>query len=70
MTNGTPERRVGAVWLLVTVLAFVALALSLWDVLVERDGGENWLTQVVLPLLLFVYALVMYARWKRRSGGA
>jgi hypothetical protein len=70
MTNGTPERRVGAVWLLVMVLAFVALALGLWDVLVERDGGENWLTQVVLPLLLSVYALIMYARRKGRSEGA
>jgi hypothetical protein len=70
MTNGTPERRVGAVWLLVAALGFVTLALGLWDVLVERDGGENWLTQVVLPLLLFVYALIMYTRRKGRSGAA
>jgi hypothetical protein len=70
MTNGTPERGGGVIWLLVAVLGFVALALGLWDVLVERDGGENWLMQVVFPLLLSVYALIMYRRVKGRAGGA
>jgi hypothetical protein len=70
MVNGTPARGRGTYWLLVAVLGFVALALGLWDVLVERDGRENWLMQVILPLLLSVYALIMYRRRKVGSGGA
>jgi hypothetical protein len=70
MVNGTPAPGRGKYWLLVAALGFVALALGLWDVLVERDGGENWLMQVILPLLLSVYALIMYRRRNVGSGGA
>jgi hypothetical protein len=70
MANTTPQRGVGTIWILVAVLGFVALALGLWDVLVERDGGENWLMQVLFPLGLAVYALIMYRRRKGGSEGA
>ena len=59
-----PHRHEGKLWLTAAALAFLALALRLWDMLVERDGGENWL-QVLFPLLFLVYTLGMYLRRKR-----
>jgi putative copper export protein len=62
MPNTTPQRRAGSLWLVVAVLAVITLALGLWDLVVERDGGENWLLQALFPLLLLVFALAMYRR--------
>lgn len=61
-----PHRYEGKLWLTAAALAFLALALRLWDMFVERDGGENWL-QVLLPLLFLIYTLAMYRRRKRSA---
>jgi hypothetical protein len=66
MTPTTPYRHEGKLWLTAAALAFLALALRLWDMFVERDGGENWL-QVLFPLLFLVYTLGMYRRRKRSA---
>lgn len=63
MANTFPQRQ-GAVWLVVAVLAGTSLALGVWDLVVERDGGGNWLTQALLPLLLLIFAVTMYRRQK------
>jgi ABC-type uncharacterized transport system involved in gliding motility auxiliary subunit len=68
MPTTTQERRRATLWLVVAGLALLALALGAWDLLIERDGGENWLTQVLMPLLLLVFALVMYRRQKGGEG--
>jgi len=47
------------------VLALLTLALAVWDLAIERDGGENWLLQVLFPLLLLVFAVTMYGRRKK-----
>jgi hypothetical protein len=64
MPPATPQR-FAAVWLIAALLAFAALALGAWDFFVERDGGENWITQAVLPLAIFAYTLWMY--WRARK---
>ena len=64
MANSFPQRQ-RAIWLVVAVLALLTLALGAWDLFVERDGGGNWLTQALLPLLLLVFALTMY--WRERG---
>jgi uncharacterized membrane protein len=61
MANTFPQRQ-GAVWLVVAVLALISLALGLWDLVVERDGGGGWLTQALLPLLFLAFAVTMYRR--------
>jgi len=66
MPGTIPEPRGGKVWLVVAVLAILTLALGVWDLAIERDGGENWLLQVLFPLLLLVFAVTMYGR---RKGG-
>lgn len=45
-------------WILIAVLGLVALALGLWNLLVEQDGGVNLLWQVALPALLLVIAWI------------
>jgi len=50
MPGTIPEPRGGKVWLVVAVLAILTLALGVWDLAIERDGGENWLLQVLFPL--------------------
>jgi len=62
MPNTTLQGRGGVLWLVVAILAFLTLALGAWDLLVERDGGEDWLMQAVLPLLLLIFAIVMHRR--------
>jgi hypothetical protein len=59
-----PHRHEGKLWLAAAALAFLALALRLWDMFAERDGGENWL-RPLFPLLFLVYTLGMYLRRKR-----
>lgn len=44
------------IWIGIAIIGLVALAFGLWDLLVERDGGENPLWQVALPGLLVVIA--------------
>ena len=65
MPGTIPEPRGGKVWLVVAVLALLTLALAVWDLAIERDGGENWLLQVLFPLLLLVFAVTMYGRRKK-----
>ena len=69
MPNPTPQRRAATIWLVVAGLALVTLALGLWDLLVERDGGGGWPSQAVFPALLLVFALTMYRRETGRRAG-
>lgn len=69
MPNINRQRRVGPIWLLVAVLSLVALALSLWDMIVERDGGNDWIMQALFPLLLAIFAVTMYRKQSRARGG-
>ena len=47
--------------------AFLALALGMWDYFVERDGGEDWLMQIVFPILLLFLMIALYQRQKRAT---
>lgn len=49
-------------YLIFLALAAVALALGLWDVLIEADGGGNPLLQVAFPAALVVLAALLYRR--------
>jgi len=64
--QSTNPQRLGKLWLVAALLAFIALALGAWDLFVERDGGENWITQLLLPLAFFAYTFWMY--WRARKG--
>lgn len=70
MPTTTPQRQGSVVWLIAAILAFLALALGMWDLMVERDGEANWLGQAVLPLLLLVFALAMYRRHRGSAAGS
>lgn len=48
-------------YLVAIVIALVALALGMWDVISEQDGG-NWLAQLVMPLLLILVVGGLYMR--------
>ena len=63
----TPAQR-RTLYLVTAGLAFLALALGVWDVAVERDGGESILWDIVFPTLLLIFALVMVR--KASSGDA
>jgi len=62
MPDKTPPARAGVLWLIAAGLALVALLLGLWDLVIERDGGGDWLRQVVLPLVFLILTLAMHRR--------
>ncbi len=43
------------------VLALVAFALGMWDMFIEREGDGSFM-QVILPVLLIVVFIGLYAR--------
>lgn len=51
-------------YMVAIIIALVALALGMWDVAVERDGGGNWLVQLAMPLLLILVVGGLYMRTK------
>ena len=51
-------------YLLAISLALVFFALGVWEVLVERKGG-NWLTQLILPVLLIGVLATMHSQARR-----
>jgi len=51
-------------YLLAISLALVFFALGIWEVLVERKGG-NWLTQLILPVLLIAVLATMHSQARR-----
>ena len=50
-----------------TIAAALSLALGAWDIFVERDGGEDWLMQIVFPILLLFLMIALYQRQKRAT---
>lgn len=49
----------GGLYLIAALIAAFALGLGLWDLLVERDGGDDsWLMQVVVPIAIIVLAVL------------
>lgn len=58
-----PQRDSTRLYLVAIVIALVALALGMWDVVIERDGG-NWLAQIAMPLLLILVVGGLYMRVK------
>ena len=67
MPNPAPRRNVATFYLVAAGIALLALVFGLWDLLVERDGGEDLVMQVLLPVLLLVLVLGLY-RKARRDG--
>jgi len=51
-------------YLVAVVLALTALVLGIWDILVQREGGD-WLMQITLPVLLIVVLAGLHAQAKR-----
>lgn len=51
-------------YLLAISLALVFFALGVWEVFIEAEGG-NWLTQLILPVLLIVVLAVLHSQAKR-----
>lgn len=56
-----PRRDSTKLYLVAIVIALVALALGMWDIMIERDGG-NWLAQIAMPLLLILVVGGLYMR--------
>ena len=48
-------------YLAAIILALVAIGLGVWEVLVEREGGD-WLIQLILPALLVIVLAVMHSQ--------
>lgn len=67
MPESTMQKRAGTLWLIVAVLAVIALALGLWDALVERDGGTDWMGLVALPAILLAFSLAMRRKYTRSA---
>jgi uncharacterized membrane protein SirB2 len=51
-------------YLVAVLLALVAFALGIWDILVQREGGD-WLMQILLPVLLIIVLAGLHAQAKR-----
>lgn len=51
-------------YLVAVLLALVAFALGIWDILVQREGGD-WLMQILLPVLLIFVLAGLHAQAKR-----
>ena len=51
-------------FLVVILLAVLAIGLGLWDILIEREGG-GWLVQIILPAALIVILGGLYSQAKR-----
>lgn len=50
-------------YLVAIVIALVALALGMWDIVIERESA-NWLVQLAMPLLLILIVGGLYMRVK------
>lgn len=55
------QRDATKLYMVAIVIALVALALGMWDIMIERDGG-NWLAQIAMPLLLILVVGGLYMR--------
>lgn len=49
-------------YLIAVVLSALALALGLWDYMIEGDGGDTATWGVILPSALLLLMLVLYFR--------
>ena len=71
MANEKPPaespRWIYGLYLVAGIFAIVALALGLWDALVERDSGENLVMGVLFPILLLILVIVLYRRRKQAA---
>ena len=54
-------------YLVAGIAAVLALALGLWDVVVERDGEADLVMSILLPLALLILVIALY---KKRRGQA
>jgi len=52
-------------YLVAVLLALVAFALGIWDILVQREGGD-WLMQILLPVLLIIVLAGLHAQARRQ----
>lgn len=66
-TPAAPPRWLFGFYLVAGIAAVLALALGLWDVLVERDGGDDLLMDILFPIMLLILVIVLY---RRRRGMA
>jgi len=49
-------------YLIASVLSAIAVALGLWDMLAEGDGGDSVLWGVVFPFALLLLMITLYFR--------
>ena len=52
-------------YLVAVLLALVAFGLGIWDILVQREGGD-WLMQILLPVLLIIVLAGLHAQARRQ----
>ena len=52
-------------YLVAVVLALMAFALGIWDILVQSEGGD-WLLQILLPVLLIMVLAGLHAQARRQ----
>ena len=64
-TPAEAPRWIFGLYLVAGIAAVLALALGLWDILVERDGGDDLVMDILLPLALLILVIALY---KRRRG--
>ena len=51
-------------YMVAVILALVAIALGVWDVLVEGQGA-GWMVELILPVLLIVVLAVLHSQARR-----
>jgi uncharacterized membrane protein (DUF485 family) len=51
-------------YLVVILLALIAFAVGVWDVMIEREGG-GWLIQISVAVVLIVILAGLYSRARR-----
>ena len=51
-------------YLAAIILALVAIALGIWEAMVDREGGD-WLIQLILPALLVIVLAGMHSQARR-----